>query len=161
MDKVLQLSIELSRAVSFLHNCNPPIIHRDLKPANLLLTASGRLKVCDFGLSRVKQVGFKLGAYRMTGKTGSLRYMAPEVFQLDPKYDEKVAGLLVPGPLAFLPLPPLLSLSAVLMVLHGMKMHVLMLHVLLLHVLLLHVRFRSLAQLCLGSVCVSVVSVSR
>ena len=46
MDKVLQLSIELSRAVSFLHNCNPPIIHRDLKPANLLLTASGRLKVC-------------------------------------------------------------------------------------------------------------------
>ena len=40
MDKVLQLSIELSRAVSFLHNCNPPIIHRDLKPANLLLTGS-------------------------------------------------------------------------------------------------------------------------
>ena len=90
MERVLQLSIELARAVSFLHNCNPPIIHRDLKPANLLLTASGRLKVCDFGLSRVKDQAFRTGTYRMTGKTGSLRYMAPEVFQQDPKYDEKV-----------------------------------------------------------------------
>ena len=107
MDKVLQLSIELSRAVSFLHNCSAPIIHRDLKPANLLLTASGRLKVCDFGLSRVKEVGFKPGGYRMTGKTGSLRYMAPEVFKLDPKYDEKVAGLLVPRTLAGLLVPRL------------------------------------------------------
>lgn len=46
--------------------------------------------MCDFGLSRVKEVGLSGGRYRMTGKTGSLRYMAPEVFELDPKYDEKV-----------------------------------------------------------------------
>ena len=55
------MAIELSRALGFLHNCNPPIIHRDLKPANLLLTASGRLKVCDFGLSRVKDAGCLTG----------------------------------------------------------------------------------------------------
>ena len=36
-------------------------------------------QVCDFGLSRVKEVGLSGGRYRMTGKTGSLRYMAPEV----------------------------------------------------------------------------------
>jgi serine/threonine protein kinase len=91
MQRVLQLATDLLRAVCFLHNCNPPIIHRDLKPANLLLSASGRLKVCDFGLSRVNdRKGYRTGQYRMTGKTGSLRYMAPEVFEHDPTYDEKV-----------------------------------------------------------------------
>ena len=30
------------------------------------------------------------GTYRMTGKTGSMRYMAPEVFLDNPQYDEKV-----------------------------------------------------------------------
>jgi serine/threonine protein kinase len=47
------------------------------QPANLLLCANGHLKVTDFGLSiEAKQ----LGTYSMTGGTGSLRFMAPEVF---------------------------------------------------------------------------------
>ena len=46
--QVLSWSMELSRALCFLHNCNPVIIHRDLKPANLLLNEDGHLKVsCD------------------------------------------------------------------------------------------------------------------
>ena len=82
--------MELSRALCFLHNCNPVIIHRDLKPANLLLNEDGHLKVGDFGLSKVKDIQKIAGTYRMTGKTGSMRYMAPEVFLDDPHYDEKV-----------------------------------------------------------------------
>lgn len=42
---VLQWSVELARALCFLHNCTPVIIHRDLKPANLLLNEDGHLKV--------------------------------------------------------------------------------------------------------------------
>jgi serine/threonine protein kinase len=42
----VQWSVELARALCFLHNCNPVIIHRDLKPANLLLNEDGHLKVC-------------------------------------------------------------------------------------------------------------------
>lgn len=87
---VLQWCIELARALCFLHNCNPIIIHRDLKPANLLLNEDGHLKVGDFGLSKVKELQKIAGTYRMTGKTGSMRYMAPEVFLDDPHYDEKV-----------------------------------------------------------------------
>eukprot|EP00287_Rhodomonas_sp_CCMP768_P018570 CAMPEP_0202820012 /NCGR_PEP_ID=MMETSP1389-20130828/9433_1 /ASSEMBLY_ACC=CAM_ASM_000865 /TAXON_ID=302021 /ORGANISM="Rhodomonas sp., Strain CCMP768" /LENGTH=410 /DNA_ID=CAMNT_0049492623 /DNA_START=154 /DNA_END=1386 /DNA_ORIENTATION=- len=87
---VLQWSMELARALCFLHNCNPIIIHRDLKPANLLLNEDGHLKVGDFGLSKVKDLQKVAGTYRMTGKTGSMRYMAPEVFQDNPHYDEKV-----------------------------------------------------------------------
>ena len=50
---------------------------------NLLLTAEGHLKVADFGLSKMF-AGAQLGHYQMTGVTGTLRYMAPEV-PLNPK----------------------------------------------------------------------------
>lgn len=87
---MLRWGVELARALCFLHNCTPIIIHRDLKPANLLLNEDGHMKVGDFGLSKVKDMQRVHGTYMMTGKTGSMRYMAPEVFQDDPTYDEKV-----------------------------------------------------------------------
>jgi serine/threonine protein kinase len=56
------------------------IIHRDLKPDNVGFTASGQLKLFDFGLCTcVRQRRSKDEAFEMTGNTGSLRYMAPEV----------------------------------------------------------------------------------
>jgi len=37
-------------AVAYAHDCT--VIHRDIKPGNVLLTSSGAVKLCDFGLSR-------------------------------------------------------------------------------------------------------------
>ena len=36
--------------VNFMHSAN--ILHRDIKPENILLTNSGELQICDFGLAR-------------------------------------------------------------------------------------------------------------
>lgn len=81
-------ALELARALNFLHKCVPCILHRDLKPGNLLLTQEGHLKVSDFGLSKIIDKSTN-GAYQMTGVTGTLRYMAPEVMRSE-SYNEKV-----------------------------------------------------------------------
>src|SRR5256714_9294762 len=51
------------------------VVHRDLKPTNLLRSASGQVKIADFGIARaveetrVTQIGTVLG---------TMRYLAPE-----------------------------------------------------------------------------------
>tara|TARA_Y100000004_G_C8915988_1_gene413101 strand:- start:93 stop:1073 length:981 start_codon:yes stop_codon:yes gene_type:complete len=74
---------ELIKIFNFLHKCNPPIIYRDLKPENILITKDCTLKLADFGLSKYYTVDV-CGNYIMTGGTGTLRYMAPEVYLHEP-----------------------------------------------------------------------------
>jgi len=76
--------VHLAQALTFLHGCDPPVIHRDLKPANLLLCSQGYLKVADFGLSSARhRTMLSSTAYVMTGRTGTIRYMAPEAMMVD------------------------------------------------------------------------------
>lgn len=61
-----------------------------MKPENIGLTKDGKLKLFDFGLAAcVHARTSATQAYEMTGYTGSLRYMAPEVV-LELPYTEKV-----------------------------------------------------------------------
>ena len=82
---------QLALGMNYLHTCVPPIIHRDLKPANLLIDHSGTLKISDFGLSKVRPDPEKneTDKFKMTGETGSYRFMAPEVFRHE-EYNETV-----------------------------------------------------------------------
>ncbi|MBI2901541.1 MAG: serine/threonine protein kinase, partial [Planctomycetes bacterium] len=53
------------------------LVHRDIKPENILLDASGRVKVADFGLARVASAA--MPALTQSGEMlGTARYMSPE-----------------------------------------------------------------------------------
>jgi eukaryotic-like serine/threonine-protein kinase len=62
-------------AAGLAHAHRRAVVHRDLKPANLLRSATGQVKVADFGIARaleetmVTQIGTVLG---------TMRYLSPE-----------------------------------------------------------------------------------
>lgn len=66
-------------------------MYRDTKPENIGFDIHDDIKIFDFGLSKeltqdmVKDAN---GLYKLTGLTGTIRYMAPEV-GLEEPYDEK------------------------------------------------------------------------
>ncbi|KAE8671538.1 Tesmin/TSO1-like CXC domain-containing protein, putative isoform 1 [Hibiscus syriacus] len=79
---VVQLALDLSRGLSYLHS--KKIVHRDVKTENLLLDAHKNVKIADFGVARVEA----WNPCEMTGETGTLGYMAPEVLNGKP-YNRK------------------------------------------------------------------------
>uniref|UniRef100_A0ACD5Z3N9 Uncharacterized protein n=1 Tax=Avena sativa TaxID=4498 RepID=A0ACD5Z3N9_AVESA len=80
----LRMALDVARGMNYLHNCTPVIVHRDLKSPNLLVDKNWVVKVCDFGLSRMKNNTFL--SSRSTA--GTAEWMAPEVLRNEPS-DEK------------------------------------------------------------------------
>ncbi|KAG5155942.1 hypothetical protein JHK82_013911 [Glycine max] len=73
----LRMALDAARGMNYLHNCTPVIVHRDLKSPNLLVDKNWVVKVCDFGLSRMKHSTFL--SSRSTA--GTAEWMAPEVLR--------------------------------------------------------------------------------
>jgi len=77
----LRVAFDISSAVLYLHQNK--IIYRDLKPDNIGFDCNGTVKLFDFGLAKELDDTMRLGYcsefYELSGNTGSLRYMAPEV----------------------------------------------------------------------------------
>lgn len=70
------------------------VIHRDIKPANIILMRNGKLKVADFGIARIEDVGLTQANVMI----GTPTYMAPEQFlgnKMDARVDVYAAGVLL------------------------------------------------------------------
>ncbi|KAL0464161.1 UNVERIFIED_CONTAM: putative serine/threonine-protein kinase SIS8 [Sesamum latifolium] len=80
----LRMALDAARGMNYLHNCTPVIVHRDLKSPNLLVDKNWVVKVCDFGLSRMKHSTFL--SSRSTA--GTAEWMAPEVLRNEPSNEK-------------------------------------------------------------------------
>mmetsp|Transcript_60767 Transcript_60767/g.72166 ORF Transcript_60767/g.72166 Transcript_60767/m.72166 type:complete len:382 (+) Transcript_60767:66-1211(+) len=75
----LIVAYDLASAMNYIHSLS--IVYRDLKPDNIGFDVRGDVKIFDFGLCKElrEEDRYPDGTYKLTGYTGSLRFMAPEV----------------------------------------------------------------------------------
>ncbi|KAG6844346.1 hypothetical protein H0H87_007622 [Tephrocybe sp. NHM501043] len=74
---------EVLVGLNYLHKV--PVIHRDIKAANILVTATGKVVICDFGVSAV----LATSSSKRNTLTGTPHWMAPELLANLPVYDTK------------------------------------------------------------------------
>jgi len=73
----LLVALDVADALEYLHSKR--IIYRDLKLENIGFTVDNNTVLFDFGLAKELKPGEYSETYHLTGHTGSLRYMSPEV----------------------------------------------------------------------------------
>ncbi len=73
--EAVDVAIQMARGLGAAHERG--ILHRDVKPGNVMLTGEGTVKLLDFGLAKMADVGVT----RPGTTPGTLAYMSPEQVQ--------------------------------------------------------------------------------
>jgi serine/threonine protein kinase len=92
--EVIDIGIQLTRVLGYLHTRPTPIIFRDLKPLNIMITSEKHIYLIDFGVARL----FKRGQAKDTLAFGSVGYAAPEQYgkaQTTPRSDIYSLGVIL------------------------------------------------------------------
>ncbi|KAI9570700.1 kinase-like domain-containing protein [Boletus coccyginus] len=90
----LQLLSDIASGLQYLHGCG--IVHGDLTGSNVLIKDNGKACLSDFGLSRIfmETTG---SSYLTSTVRGSVRWAAPELFEIDEEQQEEPVHVL-PNP---------------------------------------------------------------
>lgn len=75
---------DIASGLEYLHGQEPPVIHQDIKPDNILIDASGRYLLTDFGISIKARNTLRKSIMKTEGSVGTLAYMGPERFSKYP-----------------------------------------------------------------------------
>lgn len=96
----VQIAFDVAEAINYLHSyVNPPYIHKNLKSSNVVLDASYRAKITNFGLARTLENTDETGEFHLTKHViGTHGYLAPEYIEnglVTPKMDVFAFGVVV------------------------------------------------------------------
>ncbi|GHE72631.1 serine/threonine protein kinase [Streptomyces capitiformicae] len=87
LDRALEIAQEICAALVAAHAAN--VVHYDIKPSNVMLTATGSIKVVDFGIAGFTHTHtFTVAPTTGLSPVGTAQYGAPEQF-LDQRGDER------------------------------------------------------------------------
>jgi serine/threonine protein kinase len=81
---IIPIVREVAEAIHWVHGQG--IIHRDLKCANVLITETGDVQLCDFGVAGVIETKFD----KRSTFIGTPHWMAPELFDKEASYGTEV-----------------------------------------------------------------------
>jgi serine/threonine protein kinase/Tol biopolymer transport system component len=96
--KRLELILQVLEAVQYAHE--KQVIHRDLKPSNILVTASGQVRLLDFGVSKLLGAddGEQMQLTSIYGRALTPDYASPELLHgntVDARSDIYSVGVLL------------------------------------------------------------------
>lgn len=95
IEKVVHYARQMLDGLHRLHAAG--IVHRDMKPFNILLTEDDTIKICDFGLSKLRNEKIQVP---QSLKVGSPFYAAPEQ-EADPNQVDHTADLYSVGVMVY------------------------------------------------------------
>ena len=90
------IALDIASALSSAHTAG--VAHRDIKPANVIVSATGHVKVADFGIARAIGAAVEQGLTQTGAVMGTATYFSPEQAQgaqPDPRSDLYSLGVIM------------------------------------------------------------------